>query len=53
MTPGSVSAGRASTERGVKNVSIVMTTGHTVELQWLEHLWNHENMFETGPANEC
>ena len=27
----------------------------TVELQWLEHLWNHENMFETGAvrANEC
>ena len=26
----------------------------TVELQWLEHLWNHENMFETGVvrANE-
>ena len=21
---------------------------HTVELQLLEHLWNHENMFETG-----
>ena len=21
---------------------------HTVELQWLEHFWNHENMFETG-----
>ena len=20
----------------------------TVELQWLECLWNHENMFETG-----
>ena len=20
----------------------------TVELQWIEHLWNHENMFETG-----
>ena len=19
----------------------------TVELQWLEHIWNHENMFET------
>ena len=19
-----------------------------IELQWLEHLWNHENMFETG-----
>ena len=27
----------------------------TVELQWLEHLWNHENMFETWVvrANEC
>ena len=27
----------------------------TVELQWPEHLWNHENMFETGEvqANEC
>ena len=27
----------------------------TVELQWLEHIWNHENMFETGVvrANEC
>ena len=20
----------------------------TIELQWLEHLWNHENVFETG-----
>ena len=27
----------------------------TVELQWLKHLWNHENMFETVVvrANEC
>ena len=27
---------------------------HTVELQWLEHLWDHENKFETGVvrANE-
>ena len=27
----------------------------TVELQWLEHLWNHENMFEAWVvrANEC
>ena len=27
----------------------------TAELQWLEHLWNPENMFETGAvqANEC
>ena len=23
----------------------------TVELQWLEHLWNHENMFETGSSS--
>ena len=20
---------------------------YTVELQWLEHLWDHENLFET------
>ena len=28
---------------------------NTVELQWLEHPLNHENMFETGAvrANEC
>ena len=28
---------------------------NTVELQWLDYLWNHENMFETGVvrANEC
>ena len=28
---------------------------NTVELQWLEHLRDHENMFETGVvrANEC
>ena len=28
---------------------------YTVELQWLEHLWNHENMFEIGVvrAKEC
>ena len=27
---------------------------NTVKLQWLEHLWNHKNMFETGVvrANE-
>ena len=27
----------------------------TVELQCLEHLWNHENMFKIGVvrANEC
>ena len=21
---------------------------YTVEPKWLEHLWNHENMFDTG-----
>ena len=28
---------------------------NTVELQWLEHVWNHEIMFEAGvvPDNEC
>ena len=28
---------------------------YIVELQWLEHLWNHENIFETKVvrANEC
>ena len=28
---------------------------NTVEFHWLEHLWDHENMFETGVvrANEC
>ena len=27
----------------------------TVKLQWLKHLWDHENMFETGVvrANGC
>ena len=27
----------------------------TVELQWLEHVWDHENMFETWVvrAKEC
>ena len=30
-------------------------TDSTVALQWLEHLWGHDNMFETGVvrANEC
>ena len=32
-----------------------MRNPNTVEVQWLEHLWNHENMFETGVvrANAC
>ena len=27
---------------------LTSNSGHTAELQWLEHLWNHENMFEIG-----
>ena len=28
---------------------------NTIELQWLDHLWDQENMFETGVvrANDC
>ena len=29
-------------------LQLQQANAHTVELQWLEHLWNHENMFETG-----
>ena len=28
-----------------KVISVFLS--NTVEFQWLEHLWNHENMFET------
>ena len=38
-----------------QNLSVPGTSRrYTVELQWLEHLWNHENIFETGVvrANE-
>ena len=30
-----------------KQANTYHTNEYTVELQWLEHLWNHENMFET------
>ena len=33
---------------GNGGVVFVMQFSTTVELQWLEHLWNHEDMFETG-----
>ena len=34
---------------------VVLQILTTVELQWLEHLWDYEIMFETGGvrANEC
>ena len=28
-------------------VQIKIALPNTVELQWLEHLWNHKNMFRT------
>ena len=27
---------------------LYVAPGYTVELQWLEHLWDHENQFEAG-----
>ena len=44
--------GRTDTQKDIRQTE---TFKHTVELQWLEHLWNHENKFETGVAraNEC
>ena len=37
-----------------QKVLILDEVAETVELQWLGHLWNTENMFETGVvrANE-
>ena len=37
------------------NVKLFFLLNYTTELQRLEHLKNHENMFETGlvRANEC
>ena len=34
---------------------VKMAEKNTVELQWLEYFWNHENMLDTGVvrANEC
>ena len=38
----------------INGVKMKLEIGDTVELQWLEYLWSHENMFETGvvQANE-
>ena len=27
---------------------VISREANTVELQWLEHLWDHENKFQTG-----
>ena len=39
----------------MRGVVMVGEEGITVKLQWLEHLGNHENMFETRvvQAYEC
>ena len=36
-------------------ICIINANLYIIELEWLEHVWNHENMFETGvvQANEC
>ena len=37
------------------HANVILNEMNTVELQWLEHLWNHENMFEIWVvrANKC
>ena len=41
--------------RSILRLLIVDLFPCAVELQWLDHLWNYENMFETVVvrANEC
>ena len=39
---------RDSTEDKKSRVSVLDALLITVELQSLEHLWDHENIFETG-----
>ena len=38
-----------------RHMTITFIFQTTVKLQWLEHIWGHENMFETGRvrAFEC
>ena len=38
----------------IRDPNSLIRDSNTVELQWLEHLWDHQNMFETGVvrANE-
>ena len=41
--------------KGPRTSRLLLILPYTVEFQWLEHFWNHENMFETEVvrANEC
>ena len=42
---GSCSVTKAKTNMDMYTEKVLLTT---VELQWLEHLWDYENLFETG-----
>ena len=33
---------------GIRPVLSLLILHTTVELQWLEHFWDYENLFETG-----
>ena len=37
---------------GTLNTRYTLCRSHTVELQWLEHLWDYENLFEAGVVFE-
>ena len=39
--------GTSKAQNSVLKFQLVQGPIDTVELQWLEHLWNHENMFKT------
>ena len=45
----------AGTLLAKQQVLVRLHKPYTAELQWLEHLWDQENMFETGVvrASEC
>ena len=59
--PGTRASCRIHQIPGYKNYPIIECIllkyfqANTVELQWLEHLWDHGNMFDTGVvrATEC
>ena len=50
-----LSSGGGLLRQGILPFSFDKFLTATVELQWLEHLWNHENTFATGVvrADEC
>ena len=52
--PGDASYGFVSLSL-LGKITMKIGEKNTALLQWLEHFWNHENMFETGVVriNEC